>query len=98
MTRPPGRIARWRIRQQVARQLADAMRSGNTLISVPGWLAAETKAWVYLRGVERASQRWADRVAEVPLSTWQATMHERIDRLGGSDQAGSGRDEHTDGP
>lgn len=77
MTRPPGRIARWRTRRRVARQLADSLRMGRTLISVPTDLAAEAQAWVYVRRIEKASDKWARRTAEVPLWAWQASMHEK---------------------
>lgn len=71
---------------------------GRTLISVPGDLAAEAQAWIYVRRVEKASEKWARRTAEVPLWAWQASMHEKGERRWASDQADSGRDEHTDGP
>lgn len=80
MTTGPGRIARWRTRRRVARQLADSLRLGRTLISVPSDMAAEVQAFVYVKRIERASEKWARRTAEVPLWAWQGSMHERGER------------------
>lgn len=98
MTTGPRLIARWRTRRRVARQLADSLRMGRTLIAVPSDLAAEVQAFVYVRRVERASEKWARRTAEVPLWAWQASMNERGQRRWASDPAASDRDEHTERP
>lgn len=98
MTGRPRLLARLRRRWQLAGWLATAEQSGRTLIDLPAWLAPEVRALQYQRQVERASEKWGKRVAEVPLWAWQASMYKRIERQWGNDQAGYDSDEHTGGP
>lgn len=97
-TRRAGLIARLRRRWQLAGWLAEAEQSGKTLVDLPAWLLPEVRALQYVRQLERASERWAQRIAEVPLRAWQATMHEKGQQRWGSDRADSGRDGPTGGP
>lgn len=70
----------WRYRNadlRVVSLAAEAAARGDVVIAVPGWLAAEAGAWVYQRKVEHASEKWAQKEAEVPLWAWQAAMIRR---------------------
>ena len=52
----------------------DKIRAGVQAVSVaPGQLAARQKA-AYVAGVNQSQDKWATRVASVPLATWQSDM------------------------
>lgn len=97
VTRRPGRFARFRRRWQLAGWLDKAERSGKTLVDLPAWLVPEVRALQYARQVERASEKWAQRTAEVPLWAWQASMYRAMEGRWAGDQADSGKDEPTGG-
>lgn len=65
------KVIRW---YKLAKRLEKQSEQGYTMVMVPNHLAAEAKKWVWLRNVEHANARWEQRVAEVPLEQWQATM------------------------
>lgn len=61
----------FRRRRQLARMLANAEDRGETIMTIPGYLVEEVSRLRWMRKVERASDKWAANVEEIPVTTWQ---------------------------
>lgn len=72
----PRIIRLWRL----ARELEQAADRGDTIIHVPPWLTSELQQIIWQRKIERASERWTSRTAEVSLEDWQRGMIDHATR------------------
>ena len=70
----------------------DKIRAGVQAVSVaPGALAARQKA-AYVAGVNQSQDKWATRVASVPLSQWQSDMLDKgLNRIASGATAAEGK-------
>lgn len=65
---------KFRRRWRMAGYLAQAEADGQVLIIVPAWQSDEVRRTVWLNNVQRASDRWAAKINEIPVTEWQAAI------------------------
>lgn len=78
----------WKYRNvdlRVARRVTEAVENGEVILTVPKWLAAEASQWIWVRKVEHAGEKWADRVAEVTPEVWKQSAYRHLPRQEGRD-------------